>query len=180
MLVTPYGTNFKRSVELSAAQAQAMVDLEAMCAGMGLVFDLLCINCRKARDAYFCSGDAVQTDDGGMSFSISCHCTERTYTGHGVTPPRNPQTPSMKPRKDPNTKTKKELTRRQMGIIWEAESVMKGLELQYGLRCLRCRVTGEESDGCFGVTKGESSQFVCECACSVRTYTGWTAAASIQ
>jgi hypothetical protein len=179
MLVDVTGQAIRKSVTLSAGQAQALVDLESMLAGMGVQFGLHCKSCQEVRQATDCTGEATPTDDGGMSFSVTCLCTARTYTGKAVRPPINPPSPNLKPRKNLEHKSKRQLTRREMGIIHDAESVMVGLRLHYKLYCMRCRATGEDSDGIYG-RAGNAERFVAECACTVRTYAVPSVGATVQ
>ena len=180
MLVDTSGRAFKKSVALSAAQAQAMVDLEAMLAGIGVMFSLHCKTCQEAHQDTACTGEATATDDGGMAFSIGCLCSDRTYVGHDIRPSIAPKLPNMKPRRNPHAKTQKAITRREMGIITDAESVMAGLRLHYKLYCMRCRATGEDFDGIYGRNGARGDEFVAECACTKRVYGVPSVSATVQ
>ena len=171
MLILPHSLRIKHLVEMSPAQTQALVRFETLIASWGLEVSILCIPCRKAGEDGACFGDASYTPEVGMTFKVDCGCTERSYRGHDVVAPPPPKMPKMTERKS-DAKTQRAISRRELDILQDAESVLAGLQLQYAMRCLRCRLNYEASDGVFGSREGGETSVVVECACTKRTYTG--------
>ena len=159
-----------KSFELTAPQAQALVDLEACVADMGLEMFLMCLTCRAAQDDANCHGNAEPHDDGSMTFSAKCNCTNRAYRGYLVAP--SPPRPLRHRRLDLTVRPEVAITRPQMKVFADAADALHQLRLFYGLRCLACRMEDRDSDGAWGVRESNASHFVIECSCTRRIYQG--------
>ncbi len=170
MLTLAHGLTIAKSYELTQAQAQALVDLEAQCADLGLQMYLNCRVCHAASDDPKCTGDAKSHDDGTMTFSVDCGCSKRAFRGvlRAPMPPRA----LRRPRLDLTVKPEVVLSRQQMRVFQDAESALFQLRIRHSFRCLACRQEDRLSDGVWGSAESNASQFVVECACTRRIYKG--------
>jgi hypothetical protein len=160
----------RKAFELTATQAQAIMDLEAQCADLWLQCWILCKRCKAIGDNENCEGDAVPHADGSMTFSVKCDCTNRAYRGYLVAP--TPPRPLRHPRVNMDVKPEVALTGAQMKTFQHAADALHQLQLAYGMRCMACRMEDRDSDGVWGARETNASQFVVECACTKRIYKG--------
>ena len=170
MLVSPSALHIRKSFEMTAQHAQALVDLEAQCSDMGLVMEMRCLPCRSIGDNGYCEGDAQPNDDGTMTFSVECGCTKRAYRGSLVAP--KPPRPPRPRRIDLTVKPEIAITREQMRVFDDARLALYQLKLQYGMRCLSCQDEDRERDGVRGTQETNANQFVLDCDCTKRIYRG--------
>lgn len=160
-------------VDLTRGLVQALVDGEALFTDLGLEFQLWCIPCRRLTQDYICGGGY----DRG-TYSVTCGCRGRTYPGDDVSPRRSTKG-DPKPRIIiPDAKDTVTLDRAQMSVLDTFEAACQALQLQYCLRCLRCRLEDADSDGVTGVKESTANRVVMECACQIRTYQGADAPAT--
>lgn len=164
MLVSGRALTIKTPIDLSQDVTQILIDMEVFFAGLGLTFDLRCIPCARAGDgeAAYCSGSVNEACD---EFTVECGCSRRVGRGAFIVP-TPPDAPAQREPLDDGRKRVERISREQMTHIQTFETVLKGLKLQYTLRCMRCRMNDEPSDGVRGV--GEKTAFVLECACCRR------------
>lgn len=162
--------NITKAFDLTKAQAQALVDLEAVCADLGFVIAIYCKACHQIGDHAQCEGDAQPHEDGSMTFSVRCRCTRRAYRGwlRAPAPPR----PLRDPRIDLTVKPEAALSKPQMTVFQDADAVMHQLRLAFAMRCLACRMEHRLTDGVWGAKDSTASQYVLECACTKRIYRG--------
>jgi hypothetical protein len=159
-----------KNYELTEAQAQALVNFEAMLADLGLIFWLYCRQCHMIGDPKDVEGYTGTNDDGTMTFKVSCKCSERVYRGHLVAPPA--PRPLRSPRVDLDVRPEVPLDRTHMARWQAASDVLHQLRLVYSMRCLACRQENRDTDGVWGNSERTSGEFAVECACSRRVYKG--------
>jgi hypothetical protein len=170
VLIAPTALHIRKSFELTQRHAQALVDLEAYCADLGLAVNICCRTCASIGDPSQCDGSAQSNLDGTMTFGVTCECTNRAFRGTLTAPPIPRQL--RKPRTDLTVRPELALTRTQMRVFQDAADALHQLRLYYELRCLACREEDRPTDGCWGAKDTNASQFVIECACSRRVYKG--------
>jgi hypothetical protein len=159
-----------KKYELTAPQAQALVDFEAMLADLGLIFWFYCRSCHLVGDPLDVDGYSEKHDDGTMTFKVTCKCSDRVFRGSLIPPP--PPRDLRAPRIDLDVRPEVALTRPQMKIWQDAADVMHQLKLIYSMRCLACRQENRERDGVWGKGEASSGEFIVECSCSRRIYRG--------
>jgi hypothetical protein len=170
MLISPHSLVIRKSFAMTRDHAQALVDLEAQCADLGLAVDIFCRPCRSIGSPSLCEGSSTGHIDGTITFGVKCECTHRTYRGDLVAPPL-PRA-LRKPRIDLTVHPELELSRLQMRVFQDAADALHQLQLFYEMRCLACREEDRLTDGVWGVRETNASQFVAECACTRRIYRG--------
>lgn len=167
MLVLPDGRklHIKADVEMSRDAMQVLIDAEAFFVNMGLGFQLRCIDCMRSGDTdnAYCTGDV---SDDHKAFTVECGCSKRVGRGDFTVPP-TPDVPTVREPLPDGSKRRENITHAQVAHIMAFEAVVfKSLKLQYLLRCLRCEMAGEMSNGVCGVK--DKTEFVMECACTKR------------
>jgi hypothetical protein len=157
-----------KNYELTQAQAQALVDFEALLADLGLIFWLYCRQCHLVGDPLDATGYTEHHDDGTTSFKVTCKCSDRVFRGVLVSPP----TPRAlrAPRVDLDVRPEVALTRPQMKTWQDAADVFHQLKLIYAMRCLACREENRATDGVWGKGEANSGEFRVSCACTERVY----------
>lgn len=159
-----------KTYELTAPQAQALVNLEAQCADFGLQLWLICRPCHQTGDHDNCEGHTEAHPDGTMTFAVKCGCTRRVFRGNLIAPA--PPRPLRKPRIDLTMKPEQQITRPQMKIFKDAADVLHQLRMAYGMRCMACREEDRPQDGVTGARESNANYFVLECSCTKRVYRG--------
>ena len=170
MIIKPDGTNVKKPVELTRDHIQAIVDAQTMFEDMGMEIEIWCKPCRRVGDDFECKGENKTDDDLGV-FTIECGCRLRSFTGrinrpvfpHVVTDVDAPVIEAIE-------KPELLLLRPQMVIIDTFEQALDRLDLQYILRCVRCRLNDLPSDGVHGVGDSTAMETVFQCGCTRRVY----------
>jgi hypothetical protein len=170
VLIAPTPLTIRKSYDLTERQAQALVDLEAYCADLGLLVSICCRVCRSVGNPSQCDGASHSHSDGTLTFSVTCECTTRAFRGTLTAPPL--PRPLRKPRLDLAVRPEQILTRQQMRVFQDAADALHQLRLYYELRCLACREEDRLTDGCWGASETNANQFVIECACTRRIYKG--------
>jgi hypothetical protein len=170
MLISPSGTrlSIKAPIDLPQNWTQLLIDSEILFADMGLVFDLRCIPCLRVGDTEgaYCVGDVNAEHN---VFSITCGC--RSRVGRGLfTAPQPPRMTYARERTE--DKREEVIPRDIMKQIEAFETVLKQLDLQYLVRCLRCRLENRSSDGVRGAKGANASEFHLTCDCTDRVYRG--------
>jgi hypothetical protein len=164
MLSIPVSKNY----ELTQAQAQALVDFEAMLADFGLIFWFYCKQCHLIGDPLDVNGYTETHADGTTSFKVTCKCSDRVYRGTLIAP--KPPRELRKPRVDLTVRPEVAITRPQMKCWQDAADVMHQLKLIYSMRCLACRQEDRDTDGVWGKRESTSGEFHADCACTTRVY----------
>jgi hypothetical protein len=169
-LVLPHALNITKHYELTHAQAQALVDLEAQCADLGLTLKLSCRICQQTGEQSVCEGDALAHDDGTMSFIVKCSCQKRVYRGTLRAPvaPRGVRDLRV----DLTVKPEVQLPREVVKRFQDADAACLQLKLSMQMRCIPCRLEDRPTDGVWGARETNASQYVLECACTRRIYRG--------
>ena len=170
MLLSPTALNISKSYELTERQAQALVDLEATCADLGLMIALLCKKCSIVGDRPYCDGSTEPQDDGTVIYGVKCLCSSRSFRGALRMPPA--PGPVRNPRLDLTVIPEVALSRHQMRVFQDAADCLHQLQMAYAMRCLACRLEDRATDGVWGAAESNASQFVLECACTKRIYKG--------
>lgn len=156
----------RKSYDLTAAQAQALVDLEAVCADLGLKMAIACKVCNAAHLPWECTGHTEHHEDGTTTFRVKCECTDRAYRGVLVVP--SPPRPLRDRRVDLSVKPTVPISRAHMKVFEDAATCLHQLKLIYGMRCLACQMEDRDSDGVRGNSETNAMQFVLECDCTRR------------
>ena len=116
------GIVVRKNFEMTAAQAQALLDFEVMLADLGLRFWMHCRDCHRIGDPTDTTGGSDPHPDGTMTFSVTCKCQARAYRGALVMPPA--PRPLRDRRIDLTVKPEVQLTRQQMKCFQDASDAM--------------------------------------------------------
>ena len=69
-------------------------------------------------------------------------------------------------------KTVQNLSREQVKMFQDFETMLERMSLSFQLRCRRCNKVDPGNDGVWGNNDTNASQYVVECACTKRIYVG--------
>ena len=159
----------KHIVAIPLDKVQVLFDAEVLFVGMGIELSMRCATCSRANGlAYYV---CPTCNDDFTSIEITCLCSVRQFRGIGIIAPAAPKTPAQREPLDNGEKRQEPIDRRTMAMIDNFHTVCKSLGLQYELRCMRCRMSGQ-TDGIYGRGESKSDQQVFECACTRRVYKG--------
>lgn len=158
----------KRSVDLTRAEAQTIMDFEVFSVGLGLGLSLLCRPCRRAGLAFEIAGEA---NEDYTKFSVDCACTDRTYRG-ALSVPMSPPPVAERARHEDGSKRIELLTRDQMLTIKAFDQLCIAMKFEWAWRCMRCKLAGEDANGVTGAAESTDSLWIAECECTRREYHG--------
>lgn len=158
----------KRLIDLSALEAQTLIDFEVFSVALGLSLTLMCRPCKQTRQAFEIAGSA---NDDFTEFRVDCACTERVYRGVLAVPPSPPAIVARERLEDGRKRTDL-LTRDQMLTIKGFDQFCIARKLEWAWRCQRCRMAGETANGVTGAAESTDSLWIAECECTRREYRG--------
>jgi len=161
MIISPHrlGLTIRQPVTMSRDQAQFFLDFEVFAVGLGMIVHLRCIRCALAREYAACG---CSMSDDARTVMVECRCRTRTYDQGELTAPTPPR-PLVKRQDAPDgEKHHERLARDAMAQIAAYEALLKSLDLEGGLVCMRCDETVRR-------TRDDASQYTLECRCTTRS-----------
>lgn len=165
---------------LTAVQCQALMEFELMLASIGLELYMQCIKChpRFNPEGDLVAGDA-RKDGSVYTFTTECRCSKHVYRGDELIFPVAPSFTPIDADEEGSTRLQP-LTREQMAKFSEADQLFRVLKMRHWFRCMNCRHQGRPTDGVWGVGDSTASEFIVQCACTKRVYSGADAAMPVH